>query len=140
MSTDETSNDGITEKIKILATDDEKIHSYAEIFTNNSSCEILQFLFNEESPIHIRHISLQGDKNNNKMERLNGEFRDREKIMSGVKKTDSVIFDGCQLYHNYVRPHMTLKGKTSAKACGIVIKDDNKWLTLIQSAKSSQKD
>ncbi len=48
MSTDETSNDSITEKIKILATDDEKIKSYAELFTNDSSREILQFLFNEE--------------------------------------------------------------------------------------------
>ena len=33
------------------------------------------------SPIHIRHISLKGDRNNNKMERLNVEFRDREKVM-----------------------------------------------------------
>ena len=27
--------------------------------------------------LHIRHIHLQGDMNNNKMERLNGEIRDR---------------------------------------------------------------
>jgi putative transposase len=35
---------------------------------------------------HIRHIRLQGDHNNNKMERLNGEVRDREKVMRGLKK------------------------------------------------------
>jgi hypothetical protein len=29
---------------------------------------------------HISHIRLQGDHNNNKMERLNGEIRDREKV------------------------------------------------------------
>jgi putative transposase len=29
---------------------------------------------------HIRHIRLQGDHNNNKMERLNGEVRDRRKL------------------------------------------------------------
>ena len=28
---------------------------------------------------HIRHITLRGDHNNNKMERFNGEIRDREK-------------------------------------------------------------
>jgi putative transposase len=28
---------------------------------------------------HVRHITLRGDHNNNKMERLNGEIRDREK-------------------------------------------------------------
>ena len=35
------------------------------------------------SPIHIKYISLKGDRNNNKMERLNGEFRDRGKVMRG---------------------------------------------------------
>ena len=86
------------------------------------------------SPIHVRHISLHGDRNNNKMERLNGEFRDREKIIRGVKKTDSPIFDGYQIYHNYFRPHMALDGKTPAEACGIDIKGDNKWITVIQNA------
>jgi transposase-like protein len=86
------------------------------------------------SPIHIRHISLKGDRNNNKMERLNGEFRDREKIVRGVKKKDSPIFDGYQIYHNYFRPHMSLDGKTPSEACGIEIKGDNKWITVIQNA------
>ena len=68
------------------------------------------------------------------MERLNGEFRDREKVMRGVKKMDSVIFDGSQIYHNYVRPHMGLDGKTPSEACGITIQGDNKWITVIQNA------
>jgi DNA-binding transcriptional ArsR family regulator len=46
MSNDDT--DEFTEKIKILATDDEKIKSFGELFTNDSSREILQLLFNEE--------------------------------------------------------------------------------------------
>ncbi len=86
------------------------------------------------SPIHIRHISLDGDRNNNKMERLNGEFRDREKVMRGVKKMDSVIFDGSQIYHTYVRPHMALDNRTPAEACGIEIKGKDKWKTLIENA------
>ncbi len=49
------------------------------------------------------------------MERLNGEFRDREKVMRVVKKMDSVIFDGYQLHHNYIRSHMVLDGKTPAQ-------------------------
>ncbi len=55
--------------------------------------------------------------------------------MSGVKKKDSVIFEGCQMYHNYFRPHMSLKGKTPAEVCGIEIKGENKWITVIQNAK-----
>ena len=46
--TREDSSDEFTEKIKILATDDEKIKSFGELFTNDSSREILQLLFNEE--------------------------------------------------------------------------------------------
>jgi len=87
--------------------------------------------------LHIRHIHLKGDMNNNKQERFNGEFRDREKVMRGIKKTDSVMFDGYQIYHNYVRPHMGLNGKTPAEACGIDVKGVNKWLTLIQNASNS---
>ena len=41
-------NDELVEKIKILATDDEKIKSFGELFTNDSSREILQLLFNNE--------------------------------------------------------------------------------------------
>ena len=86
------------------------------------------------SPIHIRHIALDGDRNNNKMERLNGEFRDREKVIRRVKKKESPMFDGYQIYHNYFRPHMGLEGRTPAEACGIEIKGDNKWITIIQNA------
>jgi len=72
--------------------------------------------------------------NNNKMERLNGEFRDREKVMRGLKKDESPLIDGYQIYHNYVRPHMGLDGKTPSEACGITIQGENKWRTLIQNA------
>lgn len=68
------------------------------------------------------------------MERFNGEFRDREKVMRGIKKDDSVMFDGYQMYHNFIRPHMGLDGLTPAEKCGIKINGNNKWLTLIQNA------
>jgi len=83
---------------------------------------------------HINAIKLKGDRNNNKMERLNGEIRDREKAMRGLKKNDTPILQGIQIYHNYIRPHEGLNGKTPADACGIEIKGENKWKTLIQNA------
>jgi transposase InsO family protein len=83
---------------------------------------------------HIRHIRFQDNANNNKMERLNGEIRDREKVMRGLKKNDTPLLTGYQIYHNYVRPHQGLNGKTPAEACGIEVKGDNKWMTLIQNA------
>ena len=88
----------------------------------------------EERTTHIRHIHLTGDMNNNAQERFNGEFRDREKVMRGIKKTDSVMFDGYQIYHNYIREHMGIDNKTPAEKCGIIIKGNDKWKTLIQNA------
>ena len=68
------------------------------------------------------------------MERLNGEFRDREKVMRGIKKKDSSMISGYQLFHNYFRPHSSLNGKTPAEIAGIRIDGKNKWKTLIQNA------
>ncbi|OLD33104.1 MAG: hypothetical protein AUI61_01575 [Thaumarchaeota archaeon 13_1_40CM_2_39_13_2] len=55
----------------------------------------------------------------------------------GVKqqKIDSPLITGYQMYHNYLRSHMALDGKTPAEKCGIEIKGDNKWITLIQNAR-----
>jgi transposase-like protein len=83
---------------------------------------------------HISTIRLRGDMNNNKMERFNGEIRDREKTMRGLKTKETPILTGYQIFHNYIRPHEGLDGKTPSEACGITIEGKNKWLTLIQNA------
>ena len=89
---------------------------------------------------HIRKITLKGKvHNNNKMERLNGEVRDREKTMRGLKKKRTPILSGYQIFHNYIRPHEGLDGKTPAEACGITIEGKNKWVTLIQNASKNRK-
>ena len=116
----------VTKKIpKVMITDG--LHSYniahKKEFRTNS----------KNTSVHIRHIHLKGDMNNNQQERFNGSIRDREKVMRGIKKTDSLFFDGYQIYHNYIREHMTLK-QTPAEACGIVVKGNDKWKTIIQSA------
>jgi len=68
------------------------------------------------------------------MERMNGEIRDRERVMRTLEKSDSPILSGMQIYHNYVRPHQALNGKTPAEKAGIEIRGKNKWLTIIQNA------
>lgn len=90
--------------------------------------------FEEGWSEHIHKITLSGSHNNNKMERFNGEVRDREKTMRGLKKTNTPILTGYQIFHNYMRPHEGLSGKTPAEACGIKIEGQNKWLTIIQNA------
>lgn len=84
--------------------------------------------------LHVRHIHMKGDMNNNKMERMNGEIRDREKVMRGIKKKDTVILTGYQMFHNYFRPHSGINGMTPAEKCGIKIEGEDKWKTLIENA------
>jgi len=97
--------------------------------------EFAQKNFLHKPSKHIRDIHFKHQlSNNNIQERLNGEFRDREKVFRGIKKADGSIITGIKLYHNYIRPHMSLNGDTPADRSGIEIKGDNKWLTIIENA------
>lgn len=86
---------------------------------------------------HISHISFSqsGYHNNQRMERFNGELRDREKVMRSLKTPNTPIISGMQIFHNYIRPHTGLNGQTPAEVSGIAILGENKWLTIIQNAK-----
>ncbi len=98
----------------------------------NSYKEASRFEFPQTQ--HIREIMLKGSIHNNKMERMNGEVRDREKVMRGLKNADSPILKGIQVYHNFIRPHESLKGQTPADLAGIKVNGENKWETIIQNA------
>ncbi len=90
--------------------------------------------FTTANPIHVKEIAFAGGIHNNKMERMNGEVRDREKTFRGLKSVDSPILKGYQIFHNYIRPHEGLDGETPADRYGIKIDGNDKWLTLIQNA------
>jgi putative transposase len=90
--------------------------------------------YKERNTTHVQDIRLSGQVHNNKMERQNGEWRDREKVMRSLKREDSPVLSGMQIFHNYVRPHMGLQGRTPAEAAGIKVEGENKWLTIIQNA------
>jgi transposase-like protein len=116
---------------KLLITDG--LHAYSiaarkEYQTNHGN----------SGAVHVREISLKNVVHNNKMERMNGEVRDREKVMRGLKTKETPILRGYQIYHNYIRPHSALGGKTPAEASGISVEGPNKWLTLIQNASHVQ--
>ena len=52
---------------------------------------------------------------------MNGELRQREKVMRTLEKPDSATLSGMQIYHNYVRPHEALEGRTPSEGAGIKI-------------------
>ena len=86
---------------------------------------------------HVKHIHLAGKRskdNNNKMERLNGEIRDREKVMRGIKKDDTALIPGMRVYNNFTKKHGGLGGKTPAEEAKIIVDGPNTWKTIIQNA------
>jgi putative transposase len=83
---------------------------------------------------HINAIKMSGDMNNNRMERFNGEVRDREKVMRNLKIKTTPKLTGYQIYHNYIREHQGIGNLTPAEKCGIKVEGENKWKTLIQNA------
>ena len=88
----------------------------------------------ERNVVHVRDIRLGGEVHNNKMERMNGEVRDREKTMRGLKREDTPILKGLRLFHNYIRSHEGLGGKTPSEVAGVKVEGENKWQTIIQNA------
>ena len=85
---------------------------------------------------HINEVAFDGIHHNNQMESFNGAtLRHREKVTRGLKKEDSSIISGLQLYHNFFRPHLGLPDQiTPAEAAGITIEGTNKILTMIRAA------
>lgn len=63
-------------------------------FTKHGRKNISAFEVNMHSTLGTH---LDGDHNNNRMERLNGEILDREKTMCNVKRVDTPALEGLQL-------------------------------------------
>ena len=55
-------------------------------------------------------------------------------LMRGIKTMDTPILKGMQIFHNFIKPHEGLQGRTPAEAAGLVVTGSDKWLTLIQNA------
>lgn len=72
--------------------------------------------------------------NNQMMERLNGEIRDREKVFRGLKTMDTAVLQGMRVYYNFTKKHGSLDGRTPAEQALIKVEGKNKWKTLIQNA------
>jgi transposase-like protein len=84
---------------------------------------------------HESAIRLNGDVNNNIMERVNNTVRDREKCFRRLKSMDSPIFKLYPIFYNHVRKHQALNGLTPAEASGISLGlGKDKWLGLIKRA------
>jgi transposase-like protein len=82
------------------------------------------------------HLTWEDGKvDNRKMESFNGNtVRSREKTMRSLKKPDTPILTGMQIFHNYLRPNQGIDNRTPSELAGIEVRGENKWITLIQNA------
>lgn len=93
------------------------------------------FIREQVKPIHHRVLGGAGQKDGNQLaERLHNTIRERNKVQRGWKKDGTPLKKGQMLYYNFVRPHMTLKGKTPAEVAGIGVEGENRWMELLRRA------
>jgi len=93
-----------------------------------------EFITNTHETEHLWNVGLRHHPNNNHVERLHGNIRDREKTMRGLKIENTPVVEGHRLYYNFIKPHESLGGKTPSEEAGITIDGDNKWLSLMKNA------
>jgi transposase-like protein len=90
---------------------------------------------------HMRLIHFREKANNNIMERLMGQTRERTKIMRGFGSLNSAksIMGGWVSYYNFIRPHMGLNGFTPAEMAGIDLglNGGNRWEEIIRKAEGN---
>jgi transposase-like protein len=83
---------------------------------------------------HVRLKDFETKPNNNILERLNGTFRERTKVMRSLDTSIGAgeFVAGMQTYYNYIRPHQGINGMTPAQMANIPINlMGNRWEMMI---------
>jgi putative transposase len=80
------------------------------------------------------------DESTSRIERWHGTIKNRTKVMRGLKNIETAIdfVNGFLAFYNYLRPHESLEGRTSAKESKIDYPYRN-WQELIRNHKPSKK-
>lgn len=84
---------------------------------------------------HKSGYHLTKKRDNQIIERYHGTFRERDKVIRGLKSDASAekYMENWKTYYNFVKPHMTFKGLTPSEVAGISIGNNrNRWMSLIK--------
>ena len=80
----------------------------------------------------VRHVHSKGGfLENQAIERWHGTLKDRTGAMRGLKSPHSPIPRGIAIDYNFLRPHLSLEGRTPAQAAQIVLPFNDGWGDLI---------
>jgi putative transposase len=84
---------------------------------------------------HIRLKDFETKPNNNIIERLQGTFRERTKVLRSFDSPEGAIefCDGMRTYYNFIRAHQGIDGMTPAQMAGVPIDlMGNRWQKMIE--------
>jgi transposase-like protein len=115
---------------KPLAIIHDGLHSYNEAYWKE------YYTMEDPRTRNIRSVSVRHKGLNQKVERLNGIFRDREVIMRGLDHKDSAqkMIDAYRIHYNFVREHGSLATTPAIKAGIDLDLGQNKIENLIKLA------
>ncbi len=101
---------------------------------NRAFNKVFYTLRKDTRPQLVQRVGVRTRETNNIVERLHGTLKDRTKPMRGLKAFESTkdLLEGYTVHYNYVRPHLSLGGKTPAQAARM--QAPNNWKSLIEQA------
>ena len=95
--------------------------------------------FPDPESIHIANLSIKGKHvDNNQHERQNGSLDETLHGRRGFGSKHPGLLRLYVVYHNFLRPHMALGGRTPAEAAGIIVPGSDKMRTLIRAAAAAR--
>lgn len=123
----------VSQRPKVIATDKGPFYVKAiqtEFFHKGRNFIIGR---NRQSVDNVIHATRKMD--NQIIERYHGTFRERDKVIRGLKSEASAerYMQNWKTYYNFVRPHTSLGGLTPSEKAGISIgAERNRWMGLVK--------
>ncbi len=101
---------------------------------NNTYIGCIREYYPAAHHFNIKKISIK--PNTSFVERFNGTIKNRTKTMRCFEEfyPCQTTLTAFQIYYNFLRPHMSLDGRTPAQAAGIDIEFPDRWVSLIRAA------
>jgi len=94
----------------------------------------------KQSVFHNRVVTSNEDTFNYPIERLHNNVRARTKVFRGFHgslRSANLILKGYEIFYNFVRKNQAINCTPSELATELKLKENNKWLELIQLAKQN---
>ncbi len=77
---------------------------------------------------HVKNVGIRDKTNNNRIENRHSTIRDWERTKRGMKSRAAEHFEALQVYHNYIRPHLSLGNEPPDRSV-----TDQRWISTMNN-------